>query len=107
MMEQNNNPNNNKNNENQPKMPRFNMNWIYILCLVGLVALFLSGGGDMLGGNAAKETGYTEFKEYVEKGYVLSVVVNTTESKMKLYINPKTSATYTRPAPSRRGPTPT
>ena len=89
MMEQNNNPNNNKNNENQPKMPRFNMNWIYILCLVGLVALFLSGGGDMLGGNAAKETGYTEFKEYVEKGYVLSVVVNTTESKMKLYINPK------------------
>lgn len=43
----------------------------------------------MLGGSAAKETGYTEFKEYVEKGYVLSVVVNTTESKMKLYINPK------------------
>ena len=86
-MEQN-NPNN-KNNENQPKMPRFNMNWLYILCLAVLVALFLSGGGDLLGGGGARKTGYTEFKQYVEKGYVTSVVVNTAEGKMKLYINPR------------------
>ena len=85
-MEQNKNRNQ---NDKQPKMPRFNMNWIYIICLVGLVALFLSGGGDMLGGSASKETGYTEFKQYVEKGYVLSVVVNTAEGNMKIYINPK------------------
>lgn len=72
-----------------PKMPKFNMNWLYVMILVGLIALFLTGGGDALGGSASKEATYTEFKEYVDKGYVLSVVTNTSEGKLKLYINPK------------------
>ena len=33
---------------NQPKMPRFNMNWIYIIVLIGLAVLFFTGGGDSL-----------------------------------------------------------
>ena len=79
---------NNFNNQ-QPKMPKFNMNWLYAIILCGLVALFISGGGDALGGSAAKQATYTEFKQYVNKGYVLSVVANKTESKLKIYINPK------------------
>ncbi|MCW4129671.1 ATP-dependent zinc metalloprotease FtsH [Prevotella copri] len=75
-----------------PKMPRFNMNWLYTIILIALIALFFSGGGDALGGSAAKEATYTEFKQYVDKGYVLSVVANKTESTLKIYINPK----YTR-----------
>ena len=75
-----------------PKMPRFNMNWLYTIILIALIALFFSGGGDALGGNAAKEVTYTQFKQYVDKGYVLSVVANKTESTLKIYINPK----YTR-----------
>ncbi len=72
-----------------PKMPKFNMNWLYITILIGLMVLFFTGGGDALGGSATKEATYTEFKQYVDKGYVLSVVTNTSEGKLKLYINPK------------------
>ena len=89
------NQSNNLNNPgggNGPKMPRFNMNWLYTIILIALIALFFSGGGDALGGSAAKEATYTEFKQYVDKGYVLSVVANKTESNLKIYINPK----YTR-----------
>ena len=35
-----------------------------------------------MGGSAAKEATYTEFKQYVDKGYVLSVVANKTESNL-------------------------
>ena len=65
---------------NGPKMPRFNMNWLYTFILIALMVLFFTGGGDALGGSAAKEATYTEFKQYVDKGYVLSVVANKTES---------------------------
>ncbi len=74
---------------NGPKMPRFNMNWLYTFILIALMVLFFTGGGDALGGSAAKEATYTEFKQYVDKGYVLSVVANKTESTLKIYINPK------------------
>ena len=90
-MEQSNNFNNPDGGKG-PKMPRFNMNWLYTIILIALIALFFSGGGDALGGSAAKEATYTEFKQYVDKGYVLSVVANKTESTLKIYINPK----YTR-----------
>ena len=83
-MEQGNNFNN-----QQPKMPRFNMNWLYAIVLIGLLVALWTGGGDALGGSATKEASYTEFKQYVEKGYVLSIVANKTESTLKLYINPK------------------
>ena len=78
-MEQSNNFNNPGGGKG-PKMPRFNMNWLYTIILIALIALFFSGGGDALGGSAAKEATYTEFKQYVDKGYVLSVVANKTES---------------------------
>lgn len=90
-MEQSNNFNNPGGGKG-PKMPRSNMNWLYTIILIALIALFFSGGGDALGGSAAKEATYTEFKQYVDKGYVLSVVANKTESTLKIYINPK----YTR-----------
>ena len=57
-----------------------------------MIILFFTGGGDAIGGSAAKEATYTQFKQYVDKGYVLSVVANKTESTLKIYINPK----YTR-----------
>lgn len=79
----------NSSDNNQPKMPKFNMNWLYAIILISLVVLFMTGGGDALGGSAAKEATYTEFKQYVDSGYVLSVVTNKTEGKLKLYINPK------------------
>lgn len=89
-----------------PKMPRFNMTWLFTICLITMIILFFTGGGDAIGGSAAKEATYTQFKQYVDKGYVLSVVANKTESTLKIYINPKyTRDVYNKPAKSV-GPNP-
>ena len=103
-MEQSNNLNNKSGQP--PKMPKFNMNWIYVIILFGLMVLFMTGGGDALGGSAAKKATYTEFKEYVEKGYVLSVVANKTESTIKLYINPKNIRDVYKTSAKNVGPSP-
>ena len=89
-----------------PKMPKFNMNWLYMLVLFGLIALFISGGGDAIGGSAAKEATYTEFKQYVDKGYVLSIVANSSERKLKLYINPKAIRDVYHKSAKEVGPSP-
>lgn len=104
-MEQSNNFNN-LGRGNGPKMPRFNMNWLYTIILIILIALFFSGGGDALGGSAAKEASYTEFKQYVDKGYVLSVVANKTESTLKIYINPKYTRDVYKMSAQNVGPNP-
>ena len=103
-MEQSNNLNNPSGQP--PKMPKFNMNWLYVVILFGLMVLFMTGGGDALGGSAAKKATYTEFKEYVEKGYVLSVVANKTESTIKLYINPKNIRDVYKTSAKNVGPSP-
>ena len=104
-MEQSNNFNN-LGRGNGPKMPRFNMNWLYTIILIALIALFFSGGGEALGGSAAKEASYTEFKQYVDKGYVLSVVANKTESTLKIYINPKYTRDVYKMSAQNVGPNP-
>ena len=104
-MEQGNNKNN-PGGPQPPKMPKFNMNWLYVIILFGLMVLFMTGGGDALGGSAAKKATYTEFKEYVEKGYVLSVVANKTESTLKLYINPKNIRDVYKTSAKNVGPSP-
>ena len=73
---------------NQPKMPRFNMNWMYTLVIILLAVLFLTDGGDSLvGGQQANlEATYTKFKTYVEKGYVSKVVVSNHDKSLKVYI---------------------
>ena len=84
--------NNNPNNGNeQPKMPKFNMNWIYTIIIMVLAILFFSDGGNaFLGETAAKqEATYTKFKIYVEKGYAKKVVVNKDKGVLRMYVNPK------------------
>ena len=81
---------NNRDKGNEPKMPRFNMNWIYLLVAIIAGVFLLSGGGDMLARDGAnKEASYTKFKQYVAKGYATSVVVNKEKSTLKMYVAPK------------------
>lgn len=89
-----------------PKMPGFNMSWLYVIILISLIVVFLNGGGDALGGSANKKATYTEFKEYIEKGYVLSVTANKNDGNLKVYVAPNhirdvyhTSAKNVGPAP--------
>ena len=72
-------------NNNKPKMPRFNMSWIYIMVLLALVAFYFSGG-DSIGGGMKKTASYTEFKAYVDSGYAQKVEVNKGENILKMYV---------------------
>ncbi len=76
---------------NDPKMPKFNMNWLYIMVLILLGVILFSGGGDMLatGGGANQEATYTKFKQYVEKGYASNVEVNKDKNTLKMYVKPE------------------
>ena len=74
-----------QNNNNRPKMPKFNMSWIYIMVLVALVAFYFSGG-ESIGGSMNKKASYTEFKAYVDSGYAQKVEVNKGDNKLKMYV---------------------
>ena len=76
--------------DNQPKMPRFNMNWIYtIILVVLLVGFFSDGGSAIMGGpSAGQEATYTKFKIYVQKGYAKSVVINKDKGTLRMYVKP-------------------
>ena len=82
---------NQQNDNNQPKMPKFNMGWIYAVVLITLCVFFFSGGGDALGGDAsASQTAtYTKFKQYVEKGYAKSVEVIKQDGVARMYVKPQ------------------
>ena len=83
--------NRNQLGDNQPKMPKFNMNWIYTTVIVLLAVLIFSDGGDMLlgGPSATQNATYTKFKMYVQKGYARSVVVNKDKGTLRMYVKPE------------------
>lgn len=88
-MDNNKNPYNN-NNDNQPKMPKFNMNWIYALVAIVLGILILTNGGNLLSApNTSKKADYTVFQQYVAKGYADNVVINKDKSTLKMFVKPK------------------
>ena len=68
-------------------MPRFNMSWIYLVIIVTLAVIFFTDGGQTIGQGTVINASYSDFKTYVDKGYVKQIVVNKSESKMRLYIN--------------------
>ena len=89
-----NNNKNKPNNNKDPKMPKFNMGWLYGLIIITLaVAFIFNGNGTLMeptaNNNINQPTSYTKFKEYVDKGWVNNVVVNKSESKLKMYVRAK------------------
>ena len=82
----NQNPNN---NPNMPKMPKFNMNWIYALVIIALALMFFARGNILLSSSEGIERDYTTFIQYVNKGYATKVVVNKNESILKMFVSPE------------------
>jgi len=66
-------------------MPRFNMNWIYFVAIMALVVLYMTSGGESVA-QVRTETTYSDFKTYVTKGYAEKIVMNKTQSKLKMYV---------------------
>ena len=78
----------NKKNDTTPKMPKFNMNWIYILVLIGLAFVWFSGEGPT-NSSASREADYSQFQIYVQKQYASKIVVMTDEKKLRMYVKPE------------------
>ena len=75
-------------NENKPKnnFPKFSLTWVYVLVLIGLLFAFWQGDKTS---SVNKNTNYTTFKQYVEKGYAQSVTVNKTEGFVSMKVKPE------------------
>ncbi len=73
-------------NDKKPKidMPRFNMNWVYLIILIVLGLLFFTNSSN--DNSASTEASYRNFKSYVMKGWADKVVANKDESKLKMYV---------------------
>ena len=72
-------------------MPRFNMNWIYILVIAALAIFYFSSesNGIQQPRSSTKEASYDEFKARVDSGYASKVVVNKDAKILKMYVKPE------------------
>ncbi|ATV55103.1 cell division protein FtsH [Prevotella intermedia] len=79
----------NQNPNNKPKMPKFNMNWLYIMALIFAVLFFSSRGMEsMFSAGESTKKEYTTFVNYINKGYATRVVINKKESTLRMYVSP-------------------
>lgn len=65
-------------------MPKFNMNWLYIIAICTLVFLYFSQGG--VESSVKTTTSYENFKKMVLKGYASDIVVNNNEKTLLMYV---------------------
>ncbi|MBQ4352953.1 MAG: ATP-dependent zinc metalloprotease FtsH [Prevotella sp.] len=79
-----------KNKNNQPKMPKFNMTWVYLIVAIGLMAVFFMGD-DSIGQNSSisKTASYVEFQAMLNKGYAQKIVVNKSDGTLQMYVKPE------------------
>ena len=71
----------------QMNMPRFNMNWIYGIVIITLIALYMTTGRES--SSVTTQTSYSEFKTLVMKGYANEIVVNNYSNTLQVYIKPE------------------
>ena len=76
------------NNPNMPKMPKFNMNWMYVLVIIALGVVFFAGGNGFLSSSVGVDRDYTTFKQYIAKGYGTKVVINKSDNTLRMFVSP-------------------
>lgn len=69
------------------RMPKFNMNWIYILALFVIGVLYFTNGNT--NSSVRTEASYDQFKKMVFKGYASKIVVNKDKSILHMYVKPE------------------
>ena len=71
--------------QQQPKMPRFNLNWLYLVIIAGLAVMFFQNSwGES---NFDKEVSYSDIKTYITQGYAKEVVVDKAKGTISLVID--------------------
>ena len=80
----------NQNNQ-QPKMPKFNMNWVYLAVIAALAFFYFTNGSTDIQKEKEATTGqasYSEFKNFVNNGYAERIVANKSSETLKMYVKP-------------------
>ncbi|MDO4163310.1 MAG: ATP-dependent zinc metalloprotease FtsH [Bacteroides sp.] len=69
---------------NKVNMPKFNLNWLYMLIAIALLGLFLTNKS----GTSSMNLSYDKFQQYVREGYV-SKVIGYDDNSVEAYIKPQ------------------
>lgn len=73
--------------QKDPKMPKFNLNWFYLIAIAGLAVMLWQGNENP--GSYDKDVSYSEIKTYIARGYTKDVVVNKTDGVVSITIAPE------------------
>ena len=77
--------NNNANKKpNKVNMPKFNLNWLYIIIAMMLLGLYLTNENS----TGTKNISYDEFQQYVRNGY-MSKIIGYDDNSVEAYIKPQ------------------
>lgn len=68
-------------------MPKFNMNWIYMMAIIALGVLYFTNGNE--NSSVQTTTSYSNFKTWVMKGYAQKIVVNKNTNTLLMYVKPE------------------
>lgn len=65
-------------------MPKFNLNWMYMIIALMLLGLYFANGNS----SVSKNISYDEFQQYVRDGYV-SKVIGYDDNSVEVYVKPQ------------------
>lgn len=82
-------------------MPKFNLNWLYMIIAMMLLGLYLTNES----GTATKNISYDEFQQYVRDGYI-SKVIGYDDNSVEAYVKPQHVGNVFRQDSSRVGKNP-
>ena len=93
--------NNTNKKPNKVNMPKFNLNWLYMIIAMMLLGLYLTNES----GTATKNISYDEFQQYVRDGYI-SKVIGYDDNSVEAYVKPQHVGNVFRQDSSRVGKNP-
>lgn len=76
--------NNTDKKPNKVNMPKFNLNWMYMIIALILLGLYLSNGNNA----GSKDVPYDEFQKYIQNGYV-NKVIGYDDNTVEAFIKPQ------------------
>ena len=82
-------------------MPKFNLNWMYMIIALMLLGLYFANGSS----SVSKNISYDEFQQYVRDGYV-SKVIGYDDNSVEIYIKPQYIGTVFKQDSTRVGRNP-
>ena len=96
------NNNNNANKKpNKVNMPKFNLNWLYMIIAMMLLGLYITNENS----TGIKSVSYDEFQQYVRDGYI-SKVIGYDDNSVEAYVKPQHVGNVFRQDSSRVGKNP-